>query len=166
MYCSVSFSVPYRCVPLLRVIITQFALVSTIVTVSCGSIIHSDCFSTLRLKSCITHSLVAISAWLVSVHTAAKSVPCQRVTNRPCIVQRELVSCTEKVIPGIRRFCLRLSPQKRTFDFRPVHGVFLMDQVALGTGFPPSTSVFPCTVSLHKCSARTSHSCTIDAVYS
>jgi hypothetical protein len=47
-------------------------------------------------------------------------------------------------VPWLRRLVASLSPWRPGFDIRSVHVEFVVDKVALGQVFPPSTSVFPC----------------------
>lgn len=47
-------------------------------------------------------------------------------------------------MPRTRRLAAGLSPQRLGFDAMPVDVRFVEYKVALGTGFSPNTSVFPC----------------------
>jgi hypothetical protein len=60
------------------------------------------------------------------------------------------ISSTEirKAAPWLRRLVAGLSPWRPGFDPGSLHVGFVVEKVALGQVFPPSTSVFPC----HRCS--------------
>jgi hypothetical protein len=47
-------------------------------------------------------------------------------------------------VPWLRRLVAGLSPRRPRFDPGSVHVGFVVDRVALGQVFSPSTSVFPC----------------------
>jgi hypothetical protein len=47
-------------------------------------------------------------------------------------------------VPWLRRLAAGLPPRRPGFDPGPVHVGFVVDKVALGQVFSPSTSVFPC----------------------
>jgi hypothetical protein len=47
-------------------------------------------------------------------------------------------------VPWLRLVDAGLSPLRPGFDLGSVHVGFVVDNVALGQVFPPSTSVFPC----------------------
>jgi hypothetical protein len=47
-------------------------------------------------------------------------------------------------VPWLRRLAAGLSPWRPGFDPGSVHVGFVVDKVALGQGFSPSSSVFPC----------------------
>jgi hypothetical protein len=49
-----------------------------------------------------------------------------------------------KAVPWLRRLVAGLSPRRPGFDPGSVHVGFVVDKVALGQVFSPSTSVFPC----------------------
>jgi hypothetical protein len=50
----------------------------------------------------------------------------------------------EFAVPWLRRLVAGFPPLRPGFDSGSVHVGFVVDKVALGQVFPPSTSVFPC----------------------
>jgi hypothetical protein len=54
-------------------------------------------------------------------------------------------------VPWLRRLVAGLPPRRPEFDPGSVHVGFVVDKVALGQVFSPSSSVFP-SVSFHRCS--------------
>jgi hypothetical protein len=55
-------------------------------------------------------------------------------------------------VPWLRRLTAGLPPRRPGFDPGSVYVGFVVDKVALGRVFPPSTSVFPCQFHFHFCS--------------
>jgi hypothetical protein len=49
-------------------------------------------------------------------------------------------------VPWLRRLVAGLPPRRPGFDPGSVHVGIVVDKVALGQVFPPSTSVFPCQI--------------------
>jgi hypothetical protein len=47
-------------------------------------------------------------------------------------------------VPWLRRLVTGIPPRRPGFDPGSVHVGFVVDKLALGQVFPPSTSVFPC----------------------
>jgi hypothetical protein len=47
-------------------------------------------------------------------------------------------------VPWLRRLAAGLPPRRPGFDPGSVHVGFVVDKMALGQVFPPSSSVFPC----------------------
>jgi hypothetical protein len=61
---------------------------------------------------------------------------------------------TIKVVPWLRRFFADLSQRRTGFDPGSVHVGFVVEKVALGQVFPPSTSVFLLSLSFYCCSIQ------------
>jgi hypothetical protein len=55
-----------------------------------------------------------------------------------------LLTLQHKAVPWLRRLVADLSLRRPGFDSGSVHVGVVVDKVALGQVFPPSTSVFPC----------------------
>jgi hypothetical protein len=55
-----------------------------------------------------------------------------------------VTKCCYKAVPWLRRLVAGLSPRGPCSIPGSVHVGFLVEKVALGQVFPPSTSVFPC----------------------
>jgi hypothetical protein len=60
------------------------------------------------------------------------------------MAQAVSVQLCVSAVPWLRQFVAGLSPRRPEFDPRSVHLGFMVDKLALGQGFPSSTSVFPC----------------------
>ena len=52
-------------------------------------------------------------------------------------------------VPWLRRSVAGLLARRPVFDPGSVHVGFVVDELALGQVFPPSTSVFPLSISFH-----------------